>query len=47
MHPRAGGEVAGEGLTLLILDGDGRIRADYQFTPFRVEGVGPWTGRPI
>ena len=45
IHLRAGGEVAGEGLALLVLDGDGRIRADYQFTPFRAEGPGPRTGR--
>ena len=45
MHPRAGGQVAGEGLALLVLDGDGRICADYQFTPFRAEGLGPRTGR--
>src|SRR5262249_22980845 len=32
MRPRAGGDVAAEGLALLVLDSVGRIRADYQFT---------------
>jgi hypothetical protein len=31
MVPTSGGEVAGVGLEILILDDDGRIRIDYQF----------------
>jgi hypothetical protein len=37
MRPRAGGEVLAAGLAVLVLDRDGRIRADHQF---------PWTGSP-
>lgn len=31
MVPSSGGEVAGAGLEILILDEDGRIKTDYQF----------------
>jgi hypothetical protein len=31
MVPAAGGEAAGSGLEILLLGGDGRITADYQF----------------
>ena len=31
MIPAGGGEVAGAGLEILVLDTDGRITADYQF----------------
>jgi hypothetical protein len=31
MVPASGGEVAGVGLEILILDDHGRIRIDYQF----------------
>jgi hypothetical protein len=31
MIPAGGGEVAGAGLEVLVLDKDGRIRTDYQF----------------
>jgi hypothetical protein len=31
MVPAEGGEAAGAGLEILVLDEDGRIRADYQF----------------
>ena len=31
MVPRDGGDVAGKGLQVLVLDADGRIRLDYQF----------------
>ncbi len=31
MVPSGGGDVAGAGLEILILDEDGRIKADYQF----------------
>jgi hypothetical protein len=31
MVPAGGGEVAGSGVDFLVLDGDGRIRRDYQF----------------
>jgi len=31
MVPTAGGQVAGAGLEILILDQDGRIKTDYQF----------------
>lgn len=31
MVPRAGGDVAGVGLEILLLDADGRIISDYQF----------------
>ena len=32
MVPAAGGEVAAAGVNFIILDDDGRIRCDYQFT---------------
>ena len=31
MVPRDGGDVAGRGLQVVVLDADGRIRLDYQF----------------
>ncbi len=31
MVPAGGGEAAGTGLEILVLDEDGRIEADYQF----------------
>jgi hypothetical protein len=31
MVPSSGGEVAGAGLEILVLDEDGRIKTDYQF----------------
>jgi hypothetical protein len=31
MVPRDGGDVAGQGLQVLVLDANGRIRLDYQF----------------
>ncbi len=31
MIPADGGEVAGAGLEVLVLDKDGRIKTDYQF----------------
>ena len=31
MIPAGGGEVAGAGLEILLLDADGRITTDYQF----------------
>jgi len=32
VRPRTGGDVAAQGFALLVLDGEGRIRADYEFT---------------
>ena len=36
MAPAAGGEVAAAGTVFIVLDEDGRIRTDYQFTDIAV-----------